>query len=428
MPLPSTLSAANYRAFARRTELELRPLTLLYGWNSAGKSALLRLLPLLGESVRSDATAALELSGEAGRGSSFRDVRWKGEIREGLDRHLMIGLRWREPAPLERLEYRLEYDEGAERVVIRSFSVEPRGGLAVEATRIPSSEEARAGILSYDVRRGGSEDEEQIKLQFSGLVPQPLAGLPVTQAMNELLCHLRGAVQWLCTSRRPPQRRTQRSGAAPRRLEPDGKGAAQVLRAEPEILGEVSAWFEKTLQRRLEVEDAPPSDFRLLLRSPVRPQIDVDLVDAGEGLIQVLPVLVAAAIARREATEGKPHILAVEEPESGLHPNAQRSLGEHLSAIAASPSPPTIVLETHAYALLLAIQLQILRGQLPHDRVIAYWVEAMEDGSSEVRRVDFDALGRPGPAGNWPRHVFADQQELAYEIAAEQLDREDEVE
>ena len=57
MPLPRTLTLANYRAFSRPTELELRPLTLLYGWNSAGKSALLRLLPLLAHSARPSATA-----------------------------------------------------------------------------------------------------------------------------------------------------------------------------------------------------------------------------------------------------------------------------------------------------------------------------------------------------------------------------------
>jgi AAA15 family ATPase/GTPase len=40
----SSYMVENYRPFAERTTIELRPLTLLFGYNSAGKSALLRAL------------------------------------------------------------------------------------------------------------------------------------------------------------------------------------------------------------------------------------------------------------------------------------------------------------------------------------------------------------------------------------------------
>ena len=43
-------SVENYRAFVDRAEFALRPLTLLFGYNSAGKSALARLLPIIGAS------------------------------------------------------------------------------------------------------------------------------------------------------------------------------------------------------------------------------------------------------------------------------------------------------------------------------------------------------------------------------------------
>jgi predicted ATPase len=38
---------SKYRVFEQRQRLELKPLTLLFGHNSAGKSAALRLLPIL---------------------------------------------------------------------------------------------------------------------------------------------------------------------------------------------------------------------------------------------------------------------------------------------------------------------------------------------------------------------------------------------
>ena len=54
-------SVENYRAFVDRASLELRPLTLLFGYNSAGKSALLRFLPIIGASSSSGQISPLAL-------------------------------------------------------------------------------------------------------------------------------------------------------------------------------------------------------------------------------------------------------------------------------------------------------------------------------------------------------------------------------
>jgi hypothetical protein len=40
--------------------------------------------------------------------------------------------------------------------------------------------------------------------------------------------------------------------------------------------------------------------------------------------------------------------------------------------------------------------------------------------------VEFDRLGRPGPAGNWPPGIFADQRELAFDLASAQIEQESE--
>ena len=54
---------------ASRVEVELRPLTLFFGYNSAGKSALIRALPLLRDSTRSDLLGPLDLDSETVRGA-----------------------------------------------------------------------------------------------------------------------------------------------------------------------------------------------------------------------------------------------------------------------------------------------------------------------------------------------------------------------
>lgn len=62
------------RAFARAAVVEPRPLTLLFGCDSAGKSALRRCLPLVAEPITSE-SGPLALDGAAARGGSFFELR-----------------------------------------------------------------------------------------------------------------------------------------------------------------------------------------------------------------------------------------------------------------------------------------------------------------------------------------------------------------
>jgi predicted ATP-dependent endonuclease of OLD family len=74
MPV-ARFSVENYRSFAMRAEVELRPLTLVFGRNSAGKSALLRVLPLLAEAARTSTTDPITLGTPLTRKALFEDIR-----------------------------------------------------------------------------------------------------------------------------------------------------------------------------------------------------------------------------------------------------------------------------------------------------------------------------------------------------------------
>jgi predicted ATPase len=130
----------------------------------------------------------------------------------------------------------------------------------------------------------------------------------------------------------------------------------------------------------------------------------------------VLPVLVAAALAR---TRGDAAMLAIEEPESHLHANAQQALADHLCEIAAGASPPTIVIETHSRVLMLGVQLALAEGRLPPERVRAYWIDQEGTGESIATPVDFDPHGRP--LKGWPQTAFDEDQALARRLLDRQL-------
>lgn len=415
---PTAITLRNYRSFAGPVRLELRPITLLYGINNAGKSALLRALPILSDSLAPTATGPFDLESPAARGSSFQDLRWKG-LGEDDDQDLGLSISWDSG---DRIEFSVTSFGDLRRLVIRRFTVWAGETLLLGGEWRPKSEERTAQELTYEIQTDLEGPRTLVLIGFKGLVP---SSWPKTldsrlAPVADRLRDLHDEVLWLTTARRAPERLSPFPTGPMWRVKFDGSNAATVLAASPELLSEVSRWYEEQLQRRLDVVEVPAGGIRLTLRNLERATFDVDLMDTGEGMIQVLPVLTALALARRQS-QGGPGILAIEEPESNLHASLQRALAESFCDLAAMESPPRIILETHSEQLLLGVQLQIVLGRISPEDVLVYWVRQLENGESVAEPVTFDRDARP--QGAWPPGVFADDTEVAREIIQARRER-----
>ena len=249
-------------------------------------------------------------------------------------------------------------------------------------------------------------------------MPPADTGVEALSALRERLVGLRGKVQWLRSLRKHWDRLVTKTGRSLRQLEPDGEGAAELLVTQKDILEGVRAWYgRQQIGRLLEVQAAQPPRHRVLLRPESGPLLDIDLLDTGEGMVQVMPVLVAASLAK---AAGSGHLLAIEDPETHLHGDAQRALAEHLAELGAGESPPTIVIETHSRLLLLALQLAVAKRALPRERVAVYWFDQESTGRSTATRIELDENGQP--ISGWPRSAFDEDQQLADELLSLQLE------
>ena len=122
-----------------------------------------------------------------------------------------------------------------------------------------------------------------------------------------------------------------------------------------------------------------------------------NLKDVGVGVSQVIPVIVAALFAKPG------HIVIVEEPESHLHPLAQRKLAELFAQVSKQRNVQFIV-ETHSEHLFRRMQTLIAREEVSTSDAAMYFVE--RDGkNARLLPLEIDDFGR---VKNWPKEFFGD--------------------
>ena len=117
----------------------------------------------------------------------------------------------------------------------------------------------------------------------------------------------------------------------------------------------------------------------------------VNIADVGFGVSQVLPVLVALTAAETG------RLVYLEQPELHLHPRAQVALAQVLAD--AAKRGVRVVAETHSSLLLLGVQTLVAEGDLPPELVKLHWFTRREDGVTEVNSADLDEAGA---YGEWP--------------------------
>lgn len=138
-----------------------------------------------------------------------------------------------------------------------------------------------------------------------------------------------------------------------------------------------------------------PNDTEVVLKVGRTLQSDaldvVNIADVGIGVSQTLPILVALLTAKPG------QLVYIEQPEIHLHPRAQTAMAQVLAD--AALRGVRVVIETHSSLLLLSIQTLVAEGKLPPELVKLHWFTRGEDGETTIRSADLD---EQGAFGDWP--------------------------
>lgn len=399
-------SLENYKAFHEQADFTVKPVTLFFGYNSAGKSAALRFLKLLSDSVNSSGSSPLNLRSEVMRGADFSSLLSKHSSSPRLHLSLDFGTFSANFTILTLPDRRQQVVERL--IVTRTQDEKPS-----VFEWLPNEDQKELETKTYKFT--SSEEHSEVTLAFDGLVPfgfsDNLEGL-LGPVAAQLVSYGEGFVSLSADCLLPERFYVETAPA--KSISPRGDGLMSILQAaSPKVISDISQWFVEatgySFQRnRITIGDR--SGHRFTLHPNSDKNIDIDIVDTGEGMGQVLPVVGLLTLAKHQYL-GQYPLISLEHPELHIHPDAHVHLANIVAEVATSNAAPKILLETHSENLLLGIQLAIAEKRISPDNVAVHWVRGTEQGSG-VDLIEFDEDARP-IEDNWPIDVFRTNSKLA---------------
>jgi hypothetical protein len=400
------LSFRNYKAFPGHQSIEVRPLTILIGRNSSGKSAIARLPLLLGASLSERAQAPLELSGDAfDLGGSLLDIIHDRKPHGNVD----VGATFRDKRGREiKLSATVQFYADLSLQVIHELRLKTPM-YDFKLVRVSEAPGTDPGI--YRLYVNGTPESEEEEVYFTGLLPDPSSG-HLAELIWENLEEPAGFLQstiYLGPFREASQRSYRFPGGLPQNVGRSGATAPALLAADARrhggtVLKAVAEWYREHLGGWiLDVDlDANGTTFSLVLRKQDEPSVGINLVDMGTGLSQVLPVIAQRLFEQVTGKHGSLEI--VEHPELHLHPGAHGSLADLY--IGALQVPGTrFIIETHSENFLLRIRRRIAEKTLTPQQVRIYWVDDSQGNGSRITPID---VLPDGEVSTWPKGVFSE--------------------
>jgi len=386
------ITIAGYKAYPELVEIDLKPLTLLYGENSTGKSSLMRLLPLLQETLKNPTDTPLTLSSNLTKSANLADL-FSAHRNDGV---IELSLQFDGAIDRTTIEYKFKNLERGDVVLLEFSLIDVEHALKVELDLSVLSTDAES-VLRYVDR---ATRQEVVGLHFNGIIPVLESGHPSVKAgvayagalLHSMKCN------WLAPLRAGVPRigriRTKNS-----EIGAFGEGCVDVLYADfmnnGPVFRDVTEWFETNCSASLQVVPGAHEFGALaglaLVRQGKMP-VRIPLEDCGEGITQVLPVLVLVALAKHGRL-GRNPVIVLEHPDLHLHSNAHYGIIQYIVAAIASEYNPRFLVESHAEPMLIAAQLQVVNGELSAANISALHIRETDQGHSVVDHVEFETNG-----------------------------------
>lgn len=372
----SKIEIKNYKAFGNEVNtLELRPITLLIGKNSSGKTSLCKLLPLLENATSGELDTPLLLkNNDIALGSRFEDLFHNGSTTD--------------------LEFKVFFEDG----------------VLVGASYLMS--EGKLMVYHYQAGDGVKEKgfpffEKKVaeKATFNGLIQYN-----ILHQLNIDPARFKFKVDYLGPIRIESKRTIEFEGyGKTESVGLKGDNTYNILLnsylQEDGLFSNVSKWMEDNMEgQKLAFKMTAPGSYALMV---IRDGAEVNVADVGFGLCQVLPIITQSFMPKGG------NIAVIEQPVLHLHPAAHANVAYRL-AESAKTTGRKYLIETHSENFLLGLRKLVsdTNSNFNADDVIIYYVN--HDG--EAAYLEPITVDENGELSSWPTGVFSESFDLMAEI------------
>lgn len=370
----SAFSTEGYKAFGTLTPIiRLAPITIVLGRNNSGKSALCRAPLFFSHLFRYDAETPFSLeAGDIDFGMNFSDVCFNQRI-DGLKATLFF-----EHSDIDYVKI---------------------GGAAIQ-------EKAYHQIITdLEIKSRKKHYKSKSILEWHEAL-KVLSEYPI-------LHQIPMGIRWLRGIRAMPKRGDKYHGNVSN-IGNDGKYAPLLLarsKISPDdsLFDSTKDWFRKQLSTDIDIntgEDSfsRESSYRVMIKHSSQLSYS-NIVDTGDGISQVLPIVVAM---KSLLFESNPILYIIEQPELHLHPQAHAAVAELMIEVAEKKSDCRLLIETHSEAFVLRIRRALAEKRLFPEQVMLYFIEEnTEYRGSTVIPIELNDRGTPNW---WPQGIFAEDQ------------------
>ena len=421
----------NFKAFKDSGSIEIAPLTVLTGPNSSGKSAIIRAMMALRQTVNNrDRGTAFVPTGDFVDLGPYEDLVFMHDTKSPVSLEVVatthspystaFGMETPVEADVAKISVSVEfaYLKSIDRIYLShsTVSLEPD---AIEVRKETKGGRQRGRAYRTSVKLAGDRsvnfaDSTDAKfhktppfqvrddlfsasrISAKGLSRKQIDEFSATQfanMMEDSVAQELDSLYYVGPLRDKPRRMYISTGETPSDVGTAGELGPAVLRSASETSqfdsGKLADWCA-TMGLAVEIKLAAVQGgyFRVLVIDP-HTGLPVSLPDVGVGTSQILPILIQGLMAPAGAT------LLLEQPEIHLHPKVQADLADFL--IEVSQRGVAVIVETHSEHLITRIQRRIAEEACRQDAVALYYLKPSEEGS-QIFRVAINEFGQiPSP-------------------------------
>ena len=395
-----SIAFEKYRIFTDKQLLRLAPLTVVFGKNNTGKSAVLR-LPMLVHSALNCQTYDVFQKVDSCGGvicDEYRDVVYgKGNHAVGLE---------------------IDSESKDSFLKVKFIAENNADGSHSRIEEISIADHKLDKLLNAKIDDSGvmRNEENGEEVVFHGVVPGECVG---RAWVDKALSRLDDAIDYIGPVRCTPERYFGLNEYADGTSGADGRNAYTYLVKDSQnalhpLLDSVSAWYKDNFGGwALAVDNSRAPIFSIVLKNE---KLNNNILDTGFGIQQSLPIVVAAY---RQYTS--PTLVILEEPETHLNPSAHAQMGELLANAALADTNKKFLVETHSLNLMIRLRTLIAKGILKKEDVALYYIDYDEkSSSSNLKEVLID---EKGDVRHWPENMFNETLSEALALREAQMSR-----